>query len=256
MTGVQTCALPISLLLGSDGNATLLPTDIDNGSSDNTPIEGLTLSLDRTAFTPSDVNQDIEVTLTVTDEAGNADTATATVTVKDELDPTVVSQDIEITLDGDGNATLSFDQVDNGSSDNVAIAPTGKTLTFDGTTASEITFGPDDLGLQTVILTVTDTSGNSSTDTAQVTIKESTPPTVTVQNITAQLDELGTVTVVLDEIDNGSVDPTPGSGIATRELQWTGGSGLVTGSELTFTGTDIGAQTVTLVVTDNDGNSA
>lgn len=254
-------AQDFTLQLGSDGTATLLTTDIDNGSSDNTPIEGLTLSLDRTEFTAADVGQDFTVTLTVEDEAGNSDTDTATVSVEDTLAPNVVPKNIELILDGDGNGTLSFGDVDDGSDDNVAIASNGTTLTYSGTTATELNFGLGDLGLQEITLNVTDTSGNTNTGTAQVTVKESTDPTIIVyQDITARLDKNGNATISLNDIDNGSVDygnvaQDPGSGIDTRELQWTSSSGLITGSELSFTGDDLGDQTVTLVITDKDGNS-
>ena len=60
--------------------------DIDNGSSDACGIASLSLS--QTDFDCSHVGTN-EVILTVTDVNGNQSTATATVTVEDDVDPTM-----------------------------------------------------------------------------------------------------------------------------------------------------------------------
>ena len=54
---------------------------------------------------------------------GNSSTATATVTVQDTTDPTAVAQDITVTLDGNGAATITTADIDNGSSDNCDTDP-------------------------------------------------------------------------------------------------------------------------------------
>ncbi|HAP64944.1 MAG TPA: HYR domain-containing protein, partial [Cytophagales bacterium] len=60
------------------GNATITATDIDGGSTDNCGIASRTLDL--SSFTCAEVGANT-VTLTVTDNEGNVDSATATVTV-------------------------------------------------------------------------------------------------------------------------------------------------------------------------------
>ena len=50
-----------------------------------------------------------QVILTVTDVNGNQSTATATVTVVDDVAPVASAQDIEILLDASGNASISTD---------------------------------------------------------------------------------------------------------------------------------------------------
>ena len=55
-----------------------------------------------------------QVILTVTDVNGNQSTATATVTVVDDVAP-VASAQVEILLDASGNASISTDDIDNGS---------------------------------------------------------------------------------------------------------------------------------------------
>ncbi|MCB9064973.1 MAG: HYR domain-containing protein [Chitinophagales bacterium] len=62
----------------SGGTATISPSDVDNGSTDNCGIE--TMSLSKSTFTCSDAG-DNQVVLTVYDIHGNSSTCTATVTV-------------------------------------------------------------------------------------------------------------------------------------------------------------------------------
>ena len=107
------------------------------------------------------------VTLTLTDQSGNTSSATAQVTISDNLAPTVITQNVILYLDENHQAAVSPSQINNGSFDNVEITA----LSLD---RSEFT--ADDLGEQTVTLTVTDSSGNRGTGTAQVTIQESGPP--------------------------------------------------------------------------------
>ena len=65
--------------LGTDGTVTITPDMVDNGSSDACGID--TITLDKTVFNCSDIG-DNQVTLTVTDRAGNTSNENAIVTVK------------------------------------------------------------------------------------------------------------------------------------------------------------------------------
>ncbi|MBX3355299.1 MAG: hypothetical protein KF724_06340 [Phycisphaeraceae bacterium] len=69
----------ITITLDANGNATITPDDIDDGSSDNCIIAFMELS--KSAFTCADVGSHT-VTLTVRDSAGNESSCTATVTVE------------------------------------------------------------------------------------------------------------------------------------------------------------------------------
>jgi hypothetical protein len=100
------------------------------------------------------------VTLTVTDIHGNTTTGTANVLVKDISAPTVVTKNITVTLSG-GTATITADDVNNGSSDACGIL----SLSLDKTT-----FNCTAIGTNEVTLTAVDIHGNSSTATAIVTI--------------------------------------------------------------------------------------
>ncbi len=160
LTGPTVVTQNISVSLDATGNASVTAASIDNGSSDNITIAAnLILALDITDFDCTDLG-DNTVTLTVTDEAGNSNDATATVTVIDDIDPVAVAQDIMVTLDATDQATITPADVDNGSSDNCTF-----TLSLDVTT-----FGVSEIGDNTVTLTATDGSGNAVNTTATVTV--------------------------------------------------------------------------------------
>ena len=78
----------ITVYLDASGQASITVNDIDNGSNDNCGI--LTRALDSTGFDCSEVGANT-VTLTITDVNNNVDSATATVTVLDTLNPIVLN---------------------------------------------------------------------------------------------------------------------------------------------------------------------
>lgn len=70
----------ITVNLDTDGTATISPSDINNGSTENCSITDITI--DKTNFNCSDLGDQI-VTVEATDIAGNVGTGTATVTIED-----------------------------------------------------------------------------------------------------------------------------------------------------------------------------
>ncbi|MFZ2286037.1 MAG: gliding motility-associated C-terminal domain-containing protein, partial [Bacteroidales bacterium] len=108
------------------------------------------------------------VTYTVTDALGLSDNCSFTVTIEDNTPPIAICEDIEIFLDlATGRATITPEDIDGGSTDNCRIA----TLS-----ASRTDFDCTDLGANSVILTVTDGAGNTSTCTANVTVRYTVDP--------------------------------------------------------------------------------
>jgi gliding motility-associated-like protein len=166
---------------------------------------------------------------------GTCGTATSNVSgsilVTDITLPTVVTQNRTIYLNASGQATITAAQIDNGSTDNCAIATR---------TLSQTTFNCNNVGANTVTLTVTDASGNIRTGNATVTVVDSIKPTVVTQNITVNLNASGQATITAAQINNGSSD---NCGIAS-----------VTVNQTAFTCANTGANTVTLTVTDVNGN--
>ncbi|MFB9066172.1 T9SS type B sorting domain-containing protein, partial [Flavobacterium branchiarum] len=220
----------ITVQLDATGNATITPAEIDNVSSDNCAISSI--DLDIKTFDCSNIGPNT-VTLTVTDVNGNAASETAVVTIEDKINPIVLTKNSTVQLDATGNATITPAEIDNVSSDNCGIA------TFD---LDIKTFDCSNIGLNTVTLTVTDVNGNAATETAVVTIEDKIDPIVITQNITVQLNATGNATITPAAIDNVSSD---NCGIATFDLDIK-----------TFDCSNIGPNTITLTVTDVNGNAA
>ncbi|GAA4896821.1 hypothetical protein GCM10023311_21960 [Flaviramulus aquimarinus] len=215
--------------LDASGNATIMVNDVDNGSTDNCTIANR--SIDITSFTCADLGNNT-VTLTITDQSGNIETGTATITVEDNINPTVVTQNLTVQLDATGNASITASQIENGSTDNCAIASNSLDIT---------SFTCADLGANTVTLSVNDTSGNTGTNTATVTVEDNINPVAITQAFTAQLDASGNVTINADNVDNNSTD---NCGVTSKSLDVS-----------SFTCADLGANTVMLTVEDANGNS-
>jgi hypothetical protein len=220
----------ITIELDASGNATITPQMIDNGSTDNCAID--TVVLDTTSFDCSNIGENT-VILTVTDVNGNASTATANITVVDNIKPIIATQNLTVQLDANGAGSITAAEVNNGSSDNCAI----DTMALDTTS-----FDCSNVGTNKVIFTVTDVNGNSSSATAIITVEDSIVPTVITQNVTLQLDSRGNASVTPDQVNNGSTD---NCAVDTTSLDTTN-----------FSCSDLGENIVTLTVTDINGNSA
>ncbi|MCH4821721.1 T9SS type A sorting domain-containing protein [Gramella lutea] len=219
----------LTIQLDNSGLASIAPSDIDNGSTDNCAIDFLSLNI--SDFSCNDVGAN-NVILTVTDVNNNTDTATATVTVEDNVNPVAITQDITVQLDNSGNVSIAEDAVNNGSTD----ACGG--LTFD----TNITdFDCNDVGPNTVTLTVTDENGNTDTATATVTVEDNINPVAITQDIVVQLDNSGNVSIAEDAVNNGSTDACGGLTFDTNITD--------------FDCNDVGPNTVTLTVTDENGNT-
>ena len=221
----------ITVQLDASGNASIIPADVDGGSTDNCGIASLSVS--PSTFTCANVGVN-NVTFTVTDVNGNSSTCTAVVTVEDNIAPAAVCQNITVQLDATGNVSITAGDVDGGSTDACGIASTSIDIT-DFTCA--------DIGPNNVTLTVTDVNGNSSTCVAVVTVEDDLPPTIVCPaNITANTD-LGMCSAVVNfpmalGQDNCSVTVSQTSGLAS-------GSAF-----------PVGVNTVEFTATDGSGNTA
>lgn len=219
----------ITVSLDGSGSFQLDPQSLIDSVGDN--CDSLIYSLDRSMFSCEDVGLQ-EVMLTVTDQGGNSALCATQVTVQDDSIPVAVCQDINLSLGADGTAAVLPASIDDGSTDNCPI-----TLSV-----APSQFTCNELGIQPVILTVTDASGNSDQCAANVDVIDDTPPAVACQNITVQLGATGEAMIMPAQIDDGSTDNCT---ITNLELDTT-----------QFTEDDLGPNTVTLTVTDQSGNSS
>ena len=168
------------------------------------------------------------ITWTYDDGNGNTSTQTQTVIVNDTTAP-VANVASLATVIGQCSATVT--------------APTATDAcsgTITGTTASPLTYSAQ--GTYSITWTYTDTKGNTSTQTQTVIVNDTILPICITKDITITVSGSGSTVITTNDIDNGSSD---NCGINTMSLD-----------KYDFTTSDIGIQTVTLTVTDNNGNSA
>ncbi|MCB9273926.1 MAG: HYR domain-containing protein [Lewinellaceae bacterium] len=99
-------------------------------------------------------------------------------------------------------------------------------------------------GVQNVIVTITatDASSNSSSCTYIVQHVDNTPPNASCQNVTVQLNAGGNASITAAQVNNGSSDACGISGLSV--------------SPSSFSCANVGANPVTLTVTDVNGNSS
>ncbi|MCB0542919.1 MAG: hypothetical protein KDC70_05360, partial [Saprospiraceae bacterium] len=224
----------ITVYLDYTGNGSITPTDVDNGSTDNCGVSSLLLS--QTDFVTADTGLQT-VSLTVLDANDNSDECNSEVTVIQTFLVEAHCQDVILSLDADGTATLVPGDVDNGS----AVLPFGD-LSF---SLDQTDFNCADIGSSHVVtLTTTDIRSMTSSCTSTITVQDTTPPVALCKDITVSLDANGKATLLATEADNGSSD---GCGIESIKL----GSF----SQLTFTCASLNANSYLLKVTDIYNNT-
>jgi hypothetical protein len=219
----------VTVYLDDNGLATIEAGDIDKGSVDNCSID--TMYLDTSTFDCSETG-DQSIYLFVLDPSRNSDFCTATITVLDTVLPTARCQNPTIYIDSFGKAGLTVLEVENSSSDNCGI----DSLYLDSTS-----FDCSELGINTVQLTVVDTSMNSSSCAASVTVLDTIAPMAACQAATVYLDSAGNGSITAMMIENGSTD---NCAIDSLNL-----------SKTTIDCADLWSNSVVLTVFDRSGNS-
>ncbi len=172
-------------------------------------------------------------TYMVTDANGCETEGTLVITAADDQAPVALAQDITVSLGIDGAVVINATAVDAGSNDNCSIVLMDLDRKF---------FNCEDVGQQTVVLTVIDGAGNTSSTTATVTIVDDLAPVVDASPLQLQLDANGQATVdqaaiaarVSDNCDN---------------VQWTV-------NQTTFDCSQLGSSTLTITAVDASGNQS
>ncbi|MCG8328748.1 MAG: HYR domain-containing protein [Chitinophagales bacterium] len=212
--------------------------DIDNNSS--SVCNSVTLALDVTNFTCSEVG-DHTVTLTVTDTGnGLTSTCTATVTVEDPnslccAPANAVCNNTTVQLDANGMGSIMPSDVGGGSTADCGLQSEN---------VSPQNFDCNDVGNPvSVTYTITDINGASSSCNATVTVEDNIAPTAGCTNVTVQLDANGDGSTTAAAVESGSTDNC-------------GTINTVSLVPNTFTCGDIGPNTVTLTINDGNGNTS
>ena len=141
------------VVLSSAGNGSVTAAGINNGSTGY-----VSLSVSPSAFNCTSVGQNV-VTLTATASSGNTSTCTGMVTVKDLTKPVAKCKSATVSIQGD--TTLNYQLVDNGSTDACGIAEYSMTPNY---------FNCNSAGGNTVTLTIKDENGNQSSCLATIFI--------------------------------------------------------------------------------------
>jgi len=151
------------------------------------------------------IQNEVEVTLTVTDESNNISTTTANVTIEDNIAPSITIN---------GAASIDHDAF----TDYTDLGAT----TADNCSATLVTtddINTDTPGTYTVKYTATDGSDNVTITTRTVVVQDTTHPIAIAQDITVELNASGQATITTDDINNGSSDDSDGT--LTYELDQT-----------------------------------
>jgi hypothetical protein len=184
-----------------------------------------------------------------TDGAGNTGSNSFTVTVVDTTPPTLnLPAPITVEATGPGGATVTYTAT---ATDNVGGSVTPNCSPPSGSTFS--------LGTTTVTCTATDSAGNSASGTFTITVRDTTPPTLSLPSpITAEDTGPGGATVsytatATDSVSgNLSASCTPGSGslfpIGATDVSCsaTDGAGNTASGQFTVTIVDTTAPSITV----------
>jgi hypothetical protein len=215
--------------LASDGTITITATggntltySIDNGTSfqSSNTFTGLTKGTYNLVISDSKG-------CTVTNNAAS----TVTLINGDNTNPVAVAKNITVYLNASGSASISYTDLDNGSSDNCEIV---------NYTLSDSIFDCSEVGSQSITMTVTDKNGNTDNTTVTVLVKDQISPSISLKNATVYLNASGSASINYGDLNNGTSD---NCGVDNYSL-----------SDSIFDCSEVGVNTITVTVTDVNGN--
>ena len=186
------------------------------------------------------------VLVSAVDATGNTSSGSFLVTVNDVTAPTVLTQNISVTLAG-GTASITAAQVENGSTDACGIA---------SRSVSPSAFTCATTGPQTVTLTVTDVHGNTATGTATVTVLGGlATPSITVTKASLPYTGGGSNTLFLGY---GPQTATLTASAGGTSYAWSPATGLSNANVANpvFTASVAGSFTYSVLVTNVSGCTA
>lgn len=229
----------LTIFLNAGGTANVSAAQIDAGSYDNCSVNSRLINgAVSQVYTCANIGTNPAI-LQITDASGNSSTCTATITVIDTsgATPTAQCQNATITLSSvNGTATIPASAINTtcGAIDTMTVSPSIVSCA--------------NIGVITVILTVTDVNGVSTTCPASVTVQDVAAPIMLCRPDTAYLDASGMAPEFPADIDNGSFDPCGLSSLTISRLLTSGAS------TVTYSCVDLGNNPVILIATDVYGN--
>jgi hypothetical protein len=190
-----TCLNP-SVQLDASGNYALTQNDVYSGASDNCSIINLD-QMTPSAVSCADAGNVVAVLVEISDAYGNKASCTANVTVLDTEAPVAVcpANIPDVVLDANGSGTLPANIGVGNSTDNCTATETSPTMNF----------SCSDVGVQMVVLTITDGT-NTVSATCSFTVVDNTLPTPTCLNPSVQLDASGNYALTQNDVYSGSTD--------------------------------------------------
>jgi len=174
----------ITIYLDENGQASIDPSQIDNGSYDNCGIDSMFLS--QYVFDCTNVGDNV-VQLVVIDVSSLRSECTAVVTVIDTIAPEVICIPELITIQLDGNAEykLTVEELIIGSSDVCGV---------DSMFLDDYELDCDNIGTTLITVTTVDVNGNQAQCVAELTVYGNLPPNalndsaITAQDVPVEID--------------------------------------------------------------------
>ena len=241
---VNTEITPITI--ESEDNSDQAVTNKVDGLPDGVTFDEATNTI---SGTPSEVGS-YTVTVTTTDESGNATETTFTIDVEDTTKPTVKSVSDQTQEVNTEITPIKIEATDNSGqtvTNKVDGLPDG--ITFDEAT-NTISGTPSEVGSYDITVTTTDESSNATETTFTIDVEDTTKPTV--EDIADQTQEVNT------EITPIKIEATDNSGQAvTNKVEGLPDGVTFDEATNTISGTpsEVGSYDITVTTTDENGNS-
>lgn len=241
------CVAPFTAQLDAMGMVTIVAADIDNGSTDACGIADVSIGETGVAFAEVVEGQNLTITVPVGMVINSVDFASyGTPTGSNGVYAlgTCHAANSVAVVEGLALGNNSFTiPASNGTFGDPCFG-TPKRLFVAvgyGVLTPDVVFTCNDIGDNDVTITVTDVNGNTATCTTTITVEDTVAPAaMCVAPFTVQLDAMGMASITVADIENGSTDAC---GIASTSIDVS-----------SFNCTNVGDNTVTLTVTDNNMN--
>ncbi|MGC4031519.1 MAG: PKD domain-containing protein [Tepidisphaeraceae bacterium] len=260
--------------IGEGGQVDLYTTVTDAGVNDTftyawsitkdgqawTPLAETSLTDSDLSFVPSD-NGTYVATVVITDNDGGSVTVNSQPILVSNSDPAATIAGVPNSSTEGDPLELSADVTDDGIADTFeyawSVTKDGDPVDLTGiaSDAASFNYTPRDNGTYVISLTVVDDDGGSTNTSATITVANATPaPTIDGDDT---VDEGQSITLTASPNDAGVDDTHTYSWSVTRNgSAYNSGLGATNATAFTFTPNLHGTYVATVVVTDNNGDSA